>query len=326
MPVLSIVVPIYNVAPFLEACLASIERQTLADLEVILVDDGSTDASGDIARSWASARPARYRFLHQDNQGLSAARNSGMAVASGDYLLLLDSDDLLADDGLLPLLEQARQQQLDVAVGNFCHLYQSGELGRNRALHCGGPVRGADWLAAALKRRKYQPAVWYRLYRRAFLQQHGLQFVPGLINEDQLFSAQVMLLAQRVAAFDLPFYHYRHRPGSISNERSAERALVRLTSDLYSAREILGWARRHGDPRLTRLLMDQALRPVASAFATALLALPLDAPTLQPLLADADALQFYRYVRIRRWSQLIDFLCLRAGFRHFLRWRQRRRQ
>lgn len=325
MPVLSIVVPIYNVAPFLEACLASIERQVIDDLEVVLIDDGSTDMGGDIARNWASTRSGRYRYLYQDNQGLSGARNSGMAQAHGDYLLFLDADDLLADDGLLPLLEQACQQQLDVAVGNFCHLYDEGRLVANRALHCGGPMRGTDWLAAALKRRKYQPAVWYRLYRRAFLQQHGLQFVPGLINEDQLFSVQVMLLAQRVAAFDLPFYHYRHRPGSISNERSAERALIRLTSDLYSAREILTCAEQHGDPRLTNLLMDQALRPVASAFATALLALPLDAPALQPLLDDANALQFHRYVRIRRWSQLIDYLCLRVGgFTRFLHWRQQK--
>ena len=99
-PVVSVVVPVYNTEPFLAECLHSLEKQTLTDIEIILVNDGSTDNSGRLLREYAG-KDARFVYVEQENQGLSAARNTGMEHASGHYLAFLDSDDWLAENALV---------------------------------------------------------------------------------------------------------------------------------------------------------------------------------------------------------------------------------
>ena len=126
-PVVSVVVPVYNTEPFLAECLHSLEKQTLTDIEIILVNDGSTDNSGRLLREYAG-KDARFVYVEQENQGLSAARNTGMEHASGHYLAFLDSDDWLAENALQVLCAIAAKTRTDIVSGNTLAVHADGQV------------------------------------------------------------------------------------------------------------------------------------------------------------------------------------------------------
>ena len=117
-PLISVVVPIYNVEHYLERCLDSIISQTYTNLEIILVDDGSTDRSGAIADAYA-AKDSRVKVIHQKNGGLSIARNTGIEACRGEYLLFIDSDDYIAPNMCECLLSHLTEADADIAIGGF---------------------------------------------------------------------------------------------------------------------------------------------------------------------------------------------------------------
>ena len=131
-PQVSVVIPVYNVEPYLERCLESVTRQTYGNLEIILVDDGSTDRSGDICDRWAE-EDSRIRVVHKKNAGPGMARNTGMEYCNGDYLTFVDSDDYIGNQALKLLSEEATQSNVDVltfSVGMFADMGYAGELER----------------------------------------------------------------------------------------------------------------------------------------------------------------------------------------------------
>ena len=163
----SIIVPVYNVKPYLEKCLSSIRFQTCQDFEVLLVDDGSTDGSVDICRSYV-ALDSRFRLLEQANAGASAARNLGMTQAAGRYLQFVDGDDWLPTDSVEILLHTAESTGADLTVAHFYRV--SGERCASR-----GHIREecvmtrteyADHMVKA-PANFYYGVMWNKLYRRA---------------------------------------------------------------------------------------------------------------------------------------------------------------
>src|SRR3954470_10398453 len=125
MPRVSVVVPIYNVEPYLRHCLDSLAAQTFTDLEVVMVDDGSTDRSAEIARAY-SARDPRFRLVRQPNRGLSAARNTGIDATGGEFLAFVDSDDVVAPTAYEQLVDALDASGSDLATGNVHRLSSSG--------------------------------------------------------------------------------------------------------------------------------------------------------------------------------------------------------
>src|SRR5699024_3182846 len=117
-PLLSVLIPVYNVAAYLEECLTSVVNQTLKDLQIILIDDGSTDASAEIAARFA-AQDERIQLIHQENRGLGAVRNRGVRLARGAYLTFLDSDDTLPRDALRALVDSLEHSGADLAIGGI---------------------------------------------------------------------------------------------------------------------------------------------------------------------------------------------------------------
>lgn len=317
MPRLSIVVPIYNVEPYLQACLDSLVRFAPAGSEAILVDDGSSDGSGGIARTYA--REHGLHLIAQKNRGLSCARNAGVAAARGEYVLFLDSDDWLGA-GLDILLERALADELDIAIGNYYTAAPSGALAKNTRILPSDATTGRLWLKRSLAKRRYQASVWFRLYRRAFIEQEGLHFVPALLNEDQLYSVEVLSAAARVACIDVPFYHYRERPGSITRSYDLASCLRRIDSDLHSARAIAAIASRYHDDELERYVIDQTLRPLAASFVQALEATRGDFLPIAERAEQADALQLARHLRVRRPRHVIAWWKLRRSFREYAMW------
>jgi CDP-glycerol glycerophosphotransferase len=223
---ISVVVPIYNVEDYLEDCLRSLARQTVADFEAVLVDDGSTDASAAIAERFAR-QDGRFTMLRQPNGGLSRARNAGVDAASGDYLAFLDSDDVLPPNAYELLLGSLEHTGSDFATGNVHRLTAAG-------------CTQAPFLAAAFGRtrprthvRRFAPLLedrtaWNKLWRRTFWDGCQLRFPDGRLHEDIPVVLPAHFRAASVDVVGAPVYHYRVRDAgapSITQSRHELRAL-----------------------------------------------------------------------------------------------------
>ena len=234
---LSIIVPIYNVAPYLRKCVDSLLAQDIIDYEIILVDDGSTDDSGAIADEivreaigngqWAIdnetnsqspiANSPTLRVIHQENAGLSAARNTGIAAATGDYIMFVDSDDYLQPNVLGALMEQVERDNLDVLRFRYQNVRESGEAFApykdmtNYNDYSSTPTDGLLFLNERMGTQCY--AVQFLVRREIVLQE---RFTPGIYFEDTDWTPRMLLRTKRVASTDLVVYNYLWREGSIT--------------------------------------------------------------------------------------------------------------
>ena len=231
MPRVSVIVPVYNAAPYLEACAASILRQTEGDLELLLIDDGSTDGSGPLCRRLAGDDP-RVRVVRQGRQGASAARNRGLALARGGWVMFVDADDWLEPDALEQLLPWTDTPHCSLVVGEKSF----DTPGRSRVRT---PCRGE---ARVLSVEQYRPYLLWaavcdpppermppalrclpqlgspvaRLYETAFLRRSGIWFPVSLRSggEDRMFNLEVVAKSRTICYVDTCIYHYRLREGS----------------------------------------------------------------------------------------------------------------
>ncbi len=225
-PRVSVVVPIFNVAPYLEACLESLAAQTAGDLEVIMVDDGSTDESPVIAERFA-ARDGRFRLVRQPNSGLGAARNTGARHATGEFLAFVDSDDVVTANAYELLLAALEETGSDFASGAVLRLTAFG-------------TASVPFLAPAFERTRLRthitrfPALradrtaWNKLFRRSFWDQHDLRFPEGVLYEDTPTTLPAHYLAGTVDVIEEPVYLWRMREGgdlSITQRRTDPKSL-----------------------------------------------------------------------------------------------------
>lgn len=219
----SVVIPVYNIAPHLRQCLDSVADQTLKDLEIICVDDGSTDESPAILREYAQ-KDARFRVITQANAGPGAARNTGMDQAAGEYLIFLDSDDWFERDFLEQMTLRAEEANADVVI---C---KAVEFDTNTAKEL-----PSDWMLKEqyLPGEAFRPEEvseylfqftygmpWDKLYRRNWLMTTGIKY-PSLKNsEDLAFVFPALLAAERIAVLRKVMIHHRvNRSASVSNSR-----------------------------------------------------------------------------------------------------------
>lgn len=211
----SIIVPIYNVAPYIEQCLNSVINQTYKDLEVLIVDDCGNDDSMSIVERIVKSYQGQIQFKvlhHEHNRGLSAARNTGISVATGEFLFFLDSDDSISLNCIeLLLLAIGQSNDNQMAVGDV-------------------EVIGADWEMLRLKSGIYKTnlqqlyfncryfiPVWNKLIKTSFLKEHNLLFEEGLIHEDYLWSFKVSCHLKQLAVINEKTYRYIRREGSLDN-------------------------------------------------------------------------------------------------------------
>lgn len=219
----SVIIPVYNTAAHLQQCLDSVARQTLLDIEIICVDDGSTDESPAILAGYA-ARDSRFQVVTQPNAGPGAARNTGMTLASGEFVIFLDSDDWFELDFLEKMVQRARETGADVTICRAVEFdIRTGEelpsewMLKKQYLpgNCFTPEQAADYL--------FQFTYgwpWDKLYRADFIEKNGLTY-PALPNsEDLVFVFQGFPLTRRIAVLDEILVHHRvNRGSSVSNSR-----------------------------------------------------------------------------------------------------------
>ena len=216
-PLVSVIIPVYRVERFLSACVDSVLAQTYPNLEIILVDDGSPDNCPAICDSYAE-RDARVRVIHQQNGGLSRARNAGLAAAQGRYVYFLDSDDYLIPEAIETLTAHAEEDETDLLFFEAILVSEDGsehpeQNAHRRKYRYDIPRQGAEVLCELVQNNEFMTPVPYLFLRRNFME--GRCFEPDLIYEDVLFSFLAFLDAKRVKGLNAPLYRYRIRGGSI---------------------------------------------------------------------------------------------------------------
>lgn len=226
MPRFSILIPVYNVEAYLDDCLQHVLGQSFIDCEVIAVDDGSADRSGQILDEYQETFARRgipYTIIHQQNQGLGAARNTALDHATGEYVLFLDSDDVLDSTTLSQLNNNLHGEDLLCFNGKRL-MEETHTVEAPQPLQAEGPVSGWEYYCRhALASRQFPfVCVVQRCYRRQYLLDASLRFHPGIYHEDNLFTPLACYHARKVSVIPDALYLYRVRPGSIMAHRSLQ--------------------------------------------------------------------------------------------------------
>lgn len=230
MPKVTIIVPVYNVEKYLNECLDSLICQTIDDFEVICVNDGSTDNSKDILNDYQNSYPFVKVINHENNKGLSAARNTGIMNATGEYILFIDSDDYILVETCEKLYKYAKETDSDVVFYNLTFLndYENGFI-RNEQIKNDYPgVYSGIGLFAMYQKEKCPKVESVRQFlRRSFVTNNRLYFREGIIHEDILYYFNVCIRANRAVDLNESLYIYRQRGNSI-NWSQKEKSAVSL--------------------------------------------------------------------------------------------------
>ena len=227
---ISVIVPFYNVEPYFSRCISSIISQSLKDIEIILVNDGSTDKSLDIAYDFAN-KDNRIIVISQKNAGQACARNTGLKIAKGDYVAFIDSDDWLEHNMLENLLHVIEENNAEVVQCRFQFDNEStGQTTPSKIFDHKILSNKNDIIVDALLVKNIFVAPWAKLFRRSFLISNGLWFEEGIVNEDTLFTLKFACYADSICFSNKILYHAIERDGSTSRS-----SYLRLCSHMVIA-------------------------------------------------------------------------------------------
>ena len=218
----SVLVPIYNVEKYLPECLDSLVAQTLADIEIICVNDGSTDDSLKILQKYAK-KDERIKIIDKENTGYGDSMNQALAAAKGEYIAIVESDDFLEADACEKLYEIAHKDKADIVRANYYYHSAEGDT-LHRAIRDQFLYHPQDILENPAILYE-EPAIWSAIYRRKFLQDRGIKFLttPGASYQDTSFNIKALCAAERIVYTDKAFLHYR-TDNNESSVKSLEKA------------------------------------------------------------------------------------------------------
>lgn len=215
-PLVSVVIPVYNVMPFLSQCLDSILCQTYSNLEVLLVDDGSTDESGRICDDYEKRFPV-IRVIHQHNTGLSGARNTGLSAVSGEYVIFIDSDDFIASDCIQTAVHSVISTRADMVLFRFNIVGEQGKIMNANHIENefpNGVISGKESCKLLFERR-FENYIWRQLTLTATYKENFIEFPLGKVFEDRYTTYKLLFYSASVAFVEDRLYYYRQRKGSI---------------------------------------------------------------------------------------------------------------
>ena len=237
-PCLSVIVPVYNVEKYLPRCLGSLIGQTLKEIEIILVNDGSTDRSEQICQAYAE-KDARIRVFSKQNGGLSDARNYGIERAQADVLGFVDSDDYVDGNMFEYLLRIKEEHHAQIAVGGVRMAADDGHIYQNRAVERESVYNTHDAMAELLYSKRILNSVCNKIFDKTLFD--GIAFPFGKLYEDEFVTYRVFDRAETIAMTNQVFYYYRKNPGSITHVKYTDRELDRV----YASIEKLGFIHEH---------------------------------------------------------------------------------
>ncbi len=290
----SIIIPVYNTRLYLAEALDSAISQSYSDLEIIVVDDGSTDGSADIIQRYALT-DSRIKVIRQANGGLSAARNAALDVATGEWIVFLDSDDVMTGDAVATLLDAARKTGSDIAVSAVYQGYTmpSSQRPTNGRLKVMSPVEALDDI---LYQKLMLPSAWAKIFARSIFEQPvPLRFRPGSLYEDLDLTLPLFTRAKNICYTSRPTYLYRVNPNGITHTYSAKRhQVLDVTARIVDAVE--------GVPELRALVPAARDRHLSAAFNILGLLVANDALGDHPDVAARCRGIIRRY----RWASLVN--------------------
>ena len=239
-PEISVIVPIYNVSEYLPACLNSILKQDFNSFEIVAVDDGSTDQSGKIADEYAQRFPEKIRVVHQVNQGLGGARNTGIESARGKYIAFIDSDDTIALNMLSCLWKECQKTGADIAVCGITSVTETGQCIKDvrDSLPCHKSLRFFE----QKKLINIEPSACNKLYAKSLFFNSGIRFPTKVWYEDLRTTTKILTVSKGVVFTDRCLYYYFQRSGSIIRNTN----LTRNREIIDAVQDVLQYYRKQG--------------------------------------------------------------------------------
>ena len=266
----SIIIPVYNTLKYLDRCLETVINQTYKNIEIVIINDGSTDGSFDKCLEY-SKKDSRIVLINQKNIGLSATRNKGIEVAKGKYIIFLDSDDYI-DYKTCEIFEEILKTNdyPEVIIGNYEEKKEDDQKRKFSLLKSdyndliiSKEVNGVEYLKSTLRKKNITMAACFNIYSKEFLKINHLYFKNGLLHEDELWTPQVLLKTNRLITVEYKFYNYIIRVNSITKQKNKKKNaldLIEIVEDLKPIYENLE------DRDLKKLLNDYLVVLYLNAF------------------------------------------------------------
>ncbi|OIK55894.1 glycosyltransferase, partial [Oenococcus oeni] len=213
----SIIIPAFNIEKYISQSINSMVNQTYHNLEIIVVDDGSTDSTASIVKALA-LNEKRIRYIYEKNSGLSVARNSGLEIANGEFVYFFDGDDLFSTDGIKKLVDLSEKINIPVIRFGAYSFPKAEKLNEKFEI----PISIHEKQSVSINKYIENPStvrvpVWLYFFRRKFLKDNNLNFFPNILHEDELFTPLVLLRIDRIGILDEKLFHRRIRKNSIMN-------------------------------------------------------------------------------------------------------------
>jgi glycosyltransferase involved in cell wall biosynthesis len=231
VPMVSIIIPVYNAVAYISRCLDSILNQTYRDFEIVCINDASTDQSCEIIQKYQNQYPGQINLQSQENSGAGESRNHGIRCASGKYLFFVDNDDYIDKDYIETFVEAAEKNGADMVLGGYRHVDQNGKCFFQEILS-----DHPEW--APFKRI----APWGRIYRRKFLTDHHLEFLKSKIGEDFYLNARAAVLSSKTVVIEYTGYNWYYNSDSISNNHHLDPNLdeiaIHMLESVYYSLEV----------------------------------------------------------------------------------------
>ena len=236
MEKVSVIVPVYNGEKSIERCAGSILNQDYPELELILVDDGSRDRSWEIIQAIAAA-DHRVKAIHQENGGVSSARNRALAEASGTYVQFADVDDWLPMDATKMLVREMEAQSAELVVGDFYRIVD-GNVSEKGSIEMGGALTLQQYANAMMLSPAdlYYGVLWNKLYRKDIIEQYSIRMDENIsYSEDMIFNLEYLLHVKSVAILKAPVYYYQYTKGSLVDQS------LNLSSTIKMKKSVIGY-------------------------------------------------------------------------------------
>ena len=236
MEKVSVIVPVYNGEKSIERCAGSILNQDYPELELILVDDGSRDGSWEMMQAIAAADP-RVKAIHQENGGVSSARNRALSEASGTYVQFADVDDWLPMDATKLLVREMETRSAELVVGDFYRVVE-GNVSEKGSIDMSGTLSLRQYADAMMLAPAdlYYGVLWNKLYRRDMIERYGLRMDENIsYSEDMIFNLEYLLHVRTIAILKAPVYYYRYTKGSLVDQS------LNLSSTLKMKKSVIGY-------------------------------------------------------------------------------------
>ena len=230
---LSIIIPVYNVEKYIKKCLDSVSGLKIKN-EIIIVNDGTKDKSLEIAQNFKeNNKNENIIIISTENQGLSEARNTGMKIAKGEYISFIDSDDFVDKENYEKFVSEVIKDNVDIGIGRFKKIIEKREKGIEK-LECVTEIRnynkeeirtGKEYYDIMYRNDMHGPEVWDDLFKRKFLLDNNIVFKKNRMHEDEIFTVETLLKAQKVRFYGIYYYNYLQREKSIMTTKSLKKYL-----------------------------------------------------------------------------------------------------